>query len=141
LKCIDEFNKGDLDWLEKVTFKCEDFGFSELFGTPDIDILKESPFAFLRPGNSMHPDGILVLNHEGKFYFVIVTCKIGSKELSKETILSNIYGGDLDLIYVDKYVTLKNYHEGRPQKKIRKNFTNNENYHQKKKNNKERRVF
>ena len=96
----------DLSWLDKVVFKCKDFGTKEMFGMENDTLVLQKEYTLLKPENTMHPDGILVLSHDGKYYILIITVKMSASKLESQTKKENFFAGDLRLIYVDNYWTL-----------------------------------
>lgn len=94
----------NMEWLKKVKFNCKDFGMKELLGCKtDFEVLKNNEFVLLKPEDKMHPDGILCLTCDGKYYFLVCTLKISKKIIVKQKQKKNILSGDLRLIYIDKY--------------------------------------
>jgi hypothetical protein len=68
------------EWLKNVKFKCDDFENQILVGKSDIEILKfylnNKKYTILKPSNNMHPDGILIIKYNEKYYFIIVCDKM-----------------------------------------------------------------
>lgn len=87
--------------VKNIKFKCEEFRFKEMLHMSDIEILKKNILCKLE--NPMHPDGILVLKGNQKFYLIISTIKMSSTKITKDIRRKNYFAGDLKYIYMDEY--------------------------------------
>jgi len=94
-------------WMKAIKFCCEDFGSQSSIGMTDTEILEAFSNFILKPSDIMHPDGIMVFKYDDNFYFLIFSDKTSAVEISSETLLKNLYSGDVDLFYFDKYAVIK----------------------------------
>jgi len=95
-------------WLKDVQFHCKGFGTKEMYKMKtDVEFLTKKNHFFLKPENVMHPDGILVLKQNEKFYFLVSTVKTSYKQVVSKEKKKNINSGDLRLIYCKNIVAIK----------------------------------